>query len=329
MLDKKAMAFAYSENSRLKIREIASVMKTSSQRIKYWLNVLENDSIVRKPFCIFDYSYFGSNLFRVYFKGAYVSEKDKESVLKTLLDNDFVVSVYEFSGEFDLVAEIMCPNASRFNKVLKSMSNTLPSLRHYKIVLNMVTHMYPRFYLTNKDMLKIHMPQEIVIGGDREIETFTRSELAIISTLLENPKMRMSSLAQKAGINVKTAKSVVKNLAERKIIRGFKHMIDIDKLGVSRFRLFLKIHGVTQEQDEQMLNYLLKQPNITQMHRTVGDWDMEIDIESLDKMSARKLVSEIREKFSNIIENFSIAEFYHYHKRNYLPKYVFEKAVAK
>jgi len=320
------MAFAFSENSRMKIREIASVMKTSPQRVKYWMNSIESESVVRNPFCVFDYSYFGSILFRVYFKGAYVGEKDKELLMKTLMENSSVVSVYEFSGEFDLVVEMLCPNASRFNKVLKSLSNSLPSLRHHKIVLNMVTHMYPRFYLTDKDMLKLHMPQEIVIGGDRGVESFTKSELAVMSALLENPRLRLSSLAEKSGMNVKTAKSVVKNLSERKIIRGFKHVIDIDKLGVSRFRLFLKMHGVSQERDDQILDYLLKHPNIVQMHRTVGDWDMEIDIESLDKTSARKLVADLREKFSDVIENFSIAEFYHYYKRSYLPKYIFTEA---
>ena len=73
------------------------------------------------------------------------------------------------------------------------------------------------------------------------------------------------------------------------------------------------------------MDYLLKTKEIVQVHKTVGDWDLELDIESPDKTTVRKLTIEIREGFRDIIETFNIMEFYHYYKRSYLPKYLFEK----
>src|SRR3989344_1427928 len=140
---KKELIFIYTENARIKIKELAKLFKESSQRIKYSLNVFEKERVIYNPYCIFDYSYFGLILFRVYFKGAYISEKDKSEIIKKLYENEYVVSIYELSGEFDLVIEIEAKNPSRFNKVLKNISDLIPTLRNYKIVLNLVTHLYP------------------------------------------------------------------------------------------------------------------------------------------------------------------------------------------
>ena len=43
------------------------------------------------------------------------------------------------------------------------------------------------------------------------------------------------------------------------------------------------MHNISKEREEELLNYMLKTKEITQINKTVGDWDMEIDIETLDK----------------------------------------------
>lgn len=322
---KNNLIFIYGENSRIKIKELASLLKQSSQLIKYSLNTIEKECLVYSPYCVFDYSYLGLILFRVYFKGAYIGEKEKLDIIKKLTENDYVVAVYELSGEFDLVIEVMSSNPSRFNKVLKNLSDIIPTLRHYKIVLNLVTHLYPRVYLTKDDALQSYVPQQIIIGGDRTIAAFSESELAVMKNLLDNPKSRMTALAKKSNLNTRTAKSVLQNLTKKNIIKGFKYIIDTNKLDISKFRLFLKLHNMSKERDNELMNYMSKTKEIIQVHKTVGDWELEVDLESLDKTRIRKLTIEMREIFKDIIETFNIMEFYHYYKRSYLPKYLFEK----
>lgn len=71
------------------------------------------------------------------------------------------------------------------------------------------------------------------------------------------------------------------------------------------------------------MNYMLETKEIVQLSKTVGDWDMEIDIESPNKAAIRQLIIQIRENFKDLIENFNIIEFYKYYKKNYLPGYLF------
>jgi len=319
------LIFLYSENARTKLKELSSTLQKSSQRLKYSLKGLNKEEVVYNPYCIFDYSQFGLVLFRVYFKGGYISENDKTEIIKKLNENPYVVSMYELSGEFDLAIEIESPNPSKFNKELRKVASLIPTLNKYKTLLNIVTHIYPRYYLTKNLELINKIPKEIIIGGDREKENFDNNEMAVIKNLLINPKSRLTFLAKQSNLNVKTFNSIFKELKKKKIIRSFKHIVNTDKLNIYKFRLFLKIHNLNDEREKQLMDYMLETNEVVQLNKTVGDWNMEVDIESLDKEKIKQIIIQIRSNFKDLIEDFNIIEFYKYYKKTYLPDYLFSE----
>lgn len=327
MLDKnkKDLLYIYSENPRLQIKEIAKQLEKSSQLTKYSIKNLEKEELIHSAFCIFDYSYFGLLQFKVYFKGAYISEKEKSQIIDQLKENNYVVSVYELSGEYDLVVEMLAQNPSRFNKELKQISASIPKLGSYKIILNIVSHIYPKTFLTKNRVLLDYFKPEIIIGGDRQLITLSKTELKLIERLLIRPKSRLTSLATKTNTNIRTAKNIFLSLQKKRIIRGFKYLIDNNKSGILKFRVFLKTKNISSEQEKELLDFLLQTPEITQMNKTVGDWDMELDISSQHKQRIRQLTIEIRETFKDLIETFNMIEFYHHYFRQYLPNHIFKE----
>ncbi|MFH1275956.1 MAG: winged helix-turn-helix transcriptional regulator, partial [Candidatus Woesearchaeota archaeon] len=286
---------------------------------------MDTEVLVANPHVIFDYSYFGQILFRVYFKGGYIGEKDKADIVKKLSENGYVVSIYELLGEFDLAVEIEAPNPSRFNKELKKVASLIPTLNKYKVILNLVTHLYPRIYLVPKSNFDVtSFSSEIIVGGDRVISQFSENEMKIMHYLLENPKIRMTVLAKKSNLNIKTAISVFKELKKRKIIKGFKYTLDTTKLGIYKFRLFLRLHNLTAEKEDKLLEYFKQTKEIIQVNKTIGDWDLEVDIESFDKARIRYLTLQLREEFKELVEDFNLIEFFQIHKKSFLPSYLFQ-----
>lgn len=320
------LVYLQAENARIGLRGLSHHLKKTPQRLKYSISSLEKEGIIKNPYCIFDYSYFGLILFRVYFKGGYISDKDKDNIIRELSDNPYIVSIYELTGEFDLAVEFASPNPSKFNKELKKIAVLTPTLNDYKITLNLVTHVYPRHYLTkNADLQKLNT--ERILGGDRIREEFNMNEMKVMKNLLYNPTMRLMEFAESTELNVKTVKSVLNNLIKKNVIKGFKYMIDTNKLGINKCRLFLKLHNLSAEREGQLMTYFLKINEIVQVNKTVGDWDMEVDIEAIDKVKVRYIIREIREEFKDLIERFNLIEFYNYYKRSYLPLYLFREKV--
>ncbi len=314
--------FCRAEGARSPLKEIANHLRKSPQRLKYTQSLLEREKIIHSPYCIFDYSYLGLILFRVYFKGGYIGEKDKTRIIDELLGNNYITTVQELTGEFDLVVEFLAPNPSKFNKELKKMISNLPTLNDYKIILNVVSHVYPRHYLCrNTNLHSLHL--ERIVGGDREREIITENELAVIKILLKNPLVRLSYLAKDTNLNVKTVKSILRSMAKRNIIKGFKYNLNKDSLGITAARLFLKLHNVTLERESKLMEFVLVTKEIVQLHKTVGDWDLELDLESINKQGIRYLLIKLREEFKDLIERFNLIELNYCHKRSYLPAYLF------
>lgn len=318
----RELLFYCSENARGKVRELALKVKKSPQRVKYNVGRFITEGIIYNPHTIIDYSTFGLLLFRVYFKGGYISERDKVEIIRQLMDNHFLIAMYEVTGEFDFVIELLAPNPSRFNKEIKKVAAVIPTFHTYKVLLNIVTHIYPRSYLLPR--IPGIGEQEIIIGGDRELLEFSKNDKLVMKGLLKEPQTRLSNLAQRTELNRKTVMSVIKNLHKRKVIRGTKFLIETNKLGFYKQRLFLRLHNATPERESQMFTYLLLTKEVVQVNKTVGDWDLEIDIESPEKARVRYLILELRENFQDLIETFNMVEFYHYYKKSYLPSYVLE-----
>lgn len=318
------LIYLVSENARMQLQELSKHTRKTPQRLRYSIMALEREGIIKESFTLYDYSYFGILLFRVYFKGAYVSEVEKSRIVKELSNNQFITSLYEFGGEFDLTAEFASPNPSRFNKELKKLSRLIPTLNDYKIVLNLVTYVCPKQYITKSEQLQL-LNTEKIVGGDRDRETFSQNEMALIKTLYFNPKMRFSELSKMTKLNVKTVKNIHKNLSKRNIIRGCKYILDNEKLGIQKFRLFLRLHNVSPERDAQLIEYVLRTREAVNINKTVGDWDLEIDIEAQEKSRIRFIVMKLREEFKDLIETFNLIEYYNSYKRSYLPLYLFQE----
>lgn len=318
-------AFLYlkSENARMSLKEMGRHLKKSPQRLKYNLKILEKENILKFPYCIIDYSYFGLILFRVYFRGAYINERERENIINILKSNPFVVSIYELTGEFDLIVEFASPNPSKFNKELKNLSRLIPTLNDYKVILNLVSYTCPRNYIVKNEVLQ-SMNIEKIIGGDREREQFNLNELRVVKNLILNPTIRIRDLSRKSELNEKTVKTIFKGLMQKNVIKGFKFMFDMNKLGIYKARLFLRLHNLSLEKEIQLTKRVLDIKEIVQINKTVGDWDMELDIETFDQNKIKQIITQIREEYKDIIERFNLIEFYDYYKRDYLPLYLFE-----
>ncbi|MBI2508317.1 Lrp/AsnC family transcriptional regulator [Candidatus Woesearchaeota archaeon] len=313
-----------SENARMKLKEVSRALRKSSQRLKYNFDILENEKMIKNPYCMFDYSYFGLVLFRAYLRGVYVAEQDKKKILNELEKNSYAVSIYELGGEYDLAVEFISPNPSKFSKEIKKISTMMPNLNDYKVVLNVVTHLYPGHYLTNGKFQDSY--NEKIIGGDRDIEMLNKNEMKLIKTLLFYPTAQMNELAKHSGLNVKTVKTILNDLMKRKVIKGFKYCLDREKLGINASRLFLKLHHLTIERETSLMSYLRNTKEVVQANKTIGDWDMEIDIEALDAGKIRQAILQIRIEFKDIIERFNLIEFQDTYKKSYLPSYLFDES---
>ena len=215
-----------------------------------------------------------------------------------------------------------CPNPSRFNKELKKLISQNATLSNYKVLLNVVTHNYPSYYLTRRSTLH-KLNSEKITGGDRERADFSENDLLVIKHIVENPEIRITALAKVTKLNIKTVKTIIRNLTKKRIMKDFKYTVNTNNLGINKSIIFLKLHNLSVESEADIIKFMRTTDEIVQVNKTVGDWNMEVHIASPDKAKIRLITRKLREEFKEQIVQFNLIEFLMHYKKEYLPRYLF------
>ena len=117
--------------------------------------------------------------------------------------------------KYDIACTYCVPNLSNFNKTnrdfLQNFKNKIFLADIFPIV---VKHIYTKNYLVHKH------PEEIIIGGDRDVIQMTDNEKKVAKILYEDPTIRILDIAKKLKLNPKTITKIKGSKTEIKILQN-------------------------------------------------------------------------------------------------------------
>jgi len=120
----------------------------------------------------------------------------------------------------------------------------------------------------------------------------------ILNQLDLNCRQSDAKIGKKTRISKQVVNYRIKNLIDNKIITSFPPHINIAKLGYSPYKIYLQFRALTKTKEEEMWNYLIKQPNIVWVISCSGKWDLIFGIASKDIEQFDKILSEFMNKYS-------------------------------
>lgn len=316
MLTKKDKKLLYEldSNYRQSYTQIGRKIRMSQQLISYKINSLLKKKIITSFFPLLDYSRFGYLNFIVFFKVHYINEQAFNHLIKKLKEVDEIISIIECEGHYDLIVTFSALNPSAFNKKLKQLLVENPKeLRDNLILTTVVEHYFSRNYLTgSKEVL------DTIIGGDRNELPIDALNRKIVATLLDGKK-NLIEIAAQTGSTPKTVISRLKLMEQNGIIKKYRLLLNIKKLGFSVNVVLVRYRNITFEEEEQFRQYCKFHPNIVYFAKTFGEWDVIIIIESKNPQEFRNIFLQLREKFDEFIEKNENFIIFQIHKKQLLP----------
>ncbi|MBW3000174.1 Lrp/AsnC family transcriptional regulator, partial [Candidatus Woesearchaeota archaeon] len=129
-------------------------------------------------------------------------------------------------------------------------------------------------------------------------------------------------ISNKLSLASKTVINRIKKLQKRKIIRGFKPLLNLQKAGYNSNLLMIKYHNISSELEDELINYLKMHASVISVVKTLGEWDIEIEIEAEEEKEIRKVEVEIRQKFALLIQQIDSIPLYQSYKKTFFPKFL-------
>lgn len=338
--------YMYLNDCRLNLAKASSKLSRSPQQLSYALQKMHDDGILNGCYTLFDYSLFGEMLFKIYFKGGHSSESQFHDIIESLKKNYYVIAIYDIGGgNYDFLIEIMAKNPARFSAELNEITKRFPELCNYDIIINVDTHFFMRKYKkkepralkknqNSKDLIRKEIRSEnsiyedIMIGGDKEKIEFTQKEIEVMEELYLDPTISYTAIAKNTGYNIKTIIDIINDLTERKVILAHIGIPNLSKTEIVRNRIMLGLHNDNSDDEKKLLEFCRAKGEIVQVNRTIGIWDIEIDVETYSIDDFRNIYLYIREEFKDMINQFNSYQFFDFKMRNYLPRGFFNKEIT-
>lgn len=299
-IDRKILA-SMEKNSRKPIAQIANECAISREVANYRLSKLISSGFIKRLHIEPNLNLLGYRSYRLYFRLVNINNKVREN-----LDRYFknLKACYWFAicgGIWDYVIRLHVRSEEEFETVYQSIVSQLGAyIRNKNIALSIEEYFEPVTYLLGSDRTSYNkrIPQtHALIPVDETDEK-------ILFHLFDDSRIPISSLAKKINVAADTVYYRVKNLEKNKIIKSYVCWFDRRKIGYNYHKILFWFQNATADQKNNFQKFCEEHPHVVFINKTIGDWDIEIDVDATDILQLNSIIREFQEQFSEIIQRY-------------------------
>jgi len=159
----------------------------------------------------------------------------------------------------------------------------------------------PRYYILDKMPKKIHTFFHVNKSKEEKMD---ENDIQILNTISLNAREPYANLARITNLTPRIIRYRRNDLTKRKIITGSKLVINYRKLGYLFFKCFITFKNSNEKRYNTFKSYIRNHPNMIYWIKTIGSWDLELEIEIPSIEKFYEVVDELKETFPDIIGSF-------------------------
>lgn len=308
----KNILFELDRNARRSIKDIAKILKLKRDTAAYRVKQLEQNKIITGYYTVIDYSKLGYILVRLYIKFQDTTLEIEQSMINDLISSKSNFTVYKTEGDWDIALGFLVKSLDEFNNYYLTFKENYKKFIHSQNTTIFLDYIhYFRNYLV-EDKLKDYSSYSI--GKSQKID-FDSTDIQILKLIAANAKINLLDLAKKLNLTSMAISYRIKQLEKKKVILGYRALIDYSKFGYEYYKIDLDIEDTTKL--KQLQSFAKQHPNILFEDRTIGGSDFEFDAELKNYDEFYGLIEEIKRKFPGLVRT------YKYYKARKIYKYVY------
>jgi len=309
----KKLLYLLDCNAREPLTRIAKYLHVSPEAVLYRIKKLEEKGIIKNYQIVVDLSKLG--LFQCKFCLKFLqmtSDKLTERIklLEKLSEIKWIAST---QGVYDMIISIETQSLKDIEKSKKNILDIFTGhILEKDFALLLSSEIYPRRYLTNtKNNIEWRMETE----GNFDSNDL---EKEILKELSKNSRISAVELADKIKTTARVVAYMLKKLSKKKIILGYKIGLDHLKLGINFYKIFVHLAQTNKESFDKFINSCKNNKNITHILQVLSNWDLELEFESFNSNDVEDFLSDLKDRFPEIIRKIEFAKITKEHKLEYI-----------
>jgi DNA-binding Lrp family transcriptional regulator len=294
--DKQLLSLLY-ENSRMSFTEMGKRLRLSSSAAERRMRQLKEGGVISLLFADVNLLKLGFKQYRLYFKFNVMDRKTETGMLKLFDEYPRTVWGVVCEGEYDVLWRIIEKDELAVEKAAYQVLEKFGDRMAEKAV---ATTTYQAYLPWNK-AFEAERHAAMPIERIAEVESVDATDMKILSALYANARETTVNLSKLVGLTPDAVQYRMKKLTERGFILGYTAWFDARKLGFNYYKILIGFRNATKEQEEEFLRFCLENDNVIFLNKTLGSWDIEVDIIVRDNAELHGFMREIKTQFGSIL----------------------------
>jgi|SRR3989339_384485 len=304
-------------DARKSISSVGIKLNMSKQSINYNINSMVKKGLIKEFITYIDTQKLGYTFYNVLVQLKYGTKKDKEKRVEKLKKISNVVWISSFQGKWDMVVSILAKDAGEFSMYLEQILGSLKeSLLDYNffIVISASQLGYKKIHSGADETNNYHAKV-----GHKDLVRLSDNDLKVLKLLANNARMSNVDIARRAKISPDGVRYCLNKLEGKKVIQGYKPLLDISKLGYLWHIMFLRLKISDEKQGEEFIGFLKNLPEVFYVVRGVGNCNLMVEFQTKTLDEFEEVKDAFTSKFGDMIVDEETVQVTDEHKCSYFP----------
>ena len=332
--DKKIISLL-GENCRTTPTTIGKLINLSKHSVIYRINKLKQKDIYRGNFTVLNPFVLGFPAYFVLVKLKSMIPEKEEKIIKFFENHPFIIWVAQTQGSYDFNMMIVAKDITHFDKLSKEIQKKFAtSLKEIKVLhMTRVNSFYViplefqkesgvKIEKKKADSSFSSLLKKIHAHSKEEKIKPTMKEILILREIAENANLSLQEISEKTKIKPDTVKNTIKNLIKKKVILAFRAKMNVSFLKFHVYIIYFKFSSdVKEKRINEFEQYFKNSIKTACMEKASGSpYDYVNYVFAKTPVEFHNLINNIRNKFSDIIEDYDTDLILTDYKINFFPK---------
>ena len=303
-------------DSRQSFRAIGRKVGLSKDVVASRVKKLQEKGIIEYFFVRTNPSFLGYMHMKIYLRLHKITKDKEQELISDLKKSRLIYWLSSLRGKYDLVVSIYVKNIGDFSQMYEKI---LGKWGEYILERNVVIH--EKAYIYSKAyLIPNQKPKQTVYGEWKEKPVdLDKIDEDLLRYLNSNSRMAIVDIAKQLKLSIDTIRSRIYNLIKKGLITGFGTKIDFRKIGNSYHIITLKLQNMNHNKYKKLEELVKNNCNVIYYIRSIGNHDVELEVETTNKDELEELVTSLRNQFLNEIKDYEILEVIKEHRLSYFP----------
>jgi len=147
-----------------------------------------------------------------------------------------------------------------------------------------------------------------------------KKDMMILFELDMDCRQSDAGIGRKVGLSREVVNYRIRNLIRRQVIERFYVIIDVARLGLISYKLYLQFQNLNREKEKEISSFFLNHPNYEWLALCSGGWDMIIGIWAENTHKFNEIFMEFSDRYGQYVMNkaFTITLGLPHYRKEYL-----------